>query len=232
MARVSARRYSYEQVFAFSSTRPPVDADLAARLRPVALAVSRRLPLEGAVAALAPDGLRRGAVVAVVAPPGWGAVSLAFALVAPASAAGHWIGVVGVESPGVGALADLGVDLARALFVPRPRGAWAEAAADLLDGVDLLVVRAPGRASLSAARRLTDRARERGTALVALTEPGAPWPLPADLTLTIAQSRWVASSRLDARRVSVRVGGRGALSRGAAVELTLPDAHGRVAAAG
>ncbi len=227
---MSARQYCSEQVFAFSPTRPLVDADLAARLRPVSLAVSRRLPLEGAVAALAPDGLRRGASVAVVAPPGWGAVSLAFALVAPASAAGHWVGAVGVESPGVGALADLGVDLARVLFVPRPRGAWAEAAADLLDGVDLLVVRPPGRASVSAARRLADRARERATVLVALAEPGAPWPLPTDLTLTIAEARWDASSRLDARRVCVRVGGRGALSRGAVVDLVLPDARGRAAA--
>jgi hypothetical protein len=42
-----------------------------------------------------------------------------------------------VDDPGVVAIADLGVDLRRVLFVPRPRGAWAECAADLLDGVDL-----------------------------------------------------------------------------------------------
>ncbi|MHB1252172.1 MAG: hypothetical protein ACYC0I_08605, partial [Acidimicrobiales bacterium] len=115
-------------------------------LRPVTLAKSRMLPLGEPWKDLVPGGgLRRGSTVLVQAPPGFGGLSLALSLVTESSTQGHWCAVVGVDDPGVVAIADLGVDLRRVLFVPRPRGAWAESAADLLDGVDLLVVRAPSR---------------------------------------------------------------------------------------
>ena len=218
-------------MFAFSATRPKLSEDLAATLRPVTMAKSRLLPLGEPWKALAPDGgLRRGSTVLVQAQPGSGGLSLALSLVTEASTLGHWVAVVGVDDPGVVAIADLGVDLRRVLFVPRPRGAWAESAADLLDGVDLLVVRPPSRPSHGVARRLMDRVRERGTVLIMLCEPGAPWPLPVDLSFDITHARWATSSRLDARYLTVRMGGRGAAQRSGEHVVVLPNRKGRAAA--
>ncbi len=202
-----------------------------ATLRPVTLAKSRIVPVAEPWASLLPGGgLRRGSTVVVHAPPGLGGLSVALSLLSEASARGHWVAVVGVDDPGVVAMSDLGVDLRRVLFVPRPRGAWAEATADLLDGVDLVIVRPPSRASHVAARRLMDRVRERGTVVLALTEPRAPWPLPADLTLHLTGSRWTMSSRLDARYVTLRVGGRGEAARGGEHVVVVPDVRGRAVA--
>ena len=218
-------------MFAFTAERPVLPDDVAASLRPVTLTTGRSLALAEPWDGLVPGGvLRRGSTVAVSAAPGWGGVSLALSLTSAASERGHWVGVVGVEAPGVVAIGDLGLDLRRVLFVPRPRGAWAEAAADLLDGVDLLVVRPPARASHLAARRLTDRARERSTVLIVIGEPRFPWPRPADLSVDVLDARWVATSRLDERLLTVRVVGRGAAQRGVERVVVLPDRRGRAAA--
>jgi hypothetical protein len=231
LASVTGSVYSSEHMFAFSTKRPPLSDDIRAALRPVTLAKSKLIPVSEPWRTLLVDGgLRRGSTIAVQAPSGWGGLSLGLSLVSEASTHGHWAGVVGVDDPGVVAIADLGLDLRRVLFVPRPRGAWAESAADLLDGVDLLVVRPPSRAAHGAARKLMDRVRERGTVLIALTEPSAPWPLPAELTLTVAASRWVASSRLESRALTVRVSGRGRAGREGEHTILLPDPRGRAVA--
>jgi hypothetical protein len=218
-------------MFAFSPNRPEIPASLAAHVRPVTAASSRRLPV-GAPwnTLLAETGLRRGSTVSVHAAPGAGGLTLALSLLAASSHAGHWCAVVGIDDPGVLAMHELGVDLRRVLFVPRPRGAWAEATADLLDGVDLAIVKTPSRAAHGAARRLSARVRERGAVLVVLSEPSATWPLPADLTIEILTSRWKVSSRLDARDATVRVSGRGAMRRASEHQLSLPDAAGHVLA--
>ncbi len=194
------------------------------------MAKSKTIPLGAPWGPLVPEGgLRRGSTVVVQAAAGHGGLSVALSLLSEASARGHWVGVVGIEDPGVVAIADLGIDLRRVLFVPRPRGAWAESAADLLDGVDLLIVRAPSRASHGAARRLMDRVRERGTVLIVVTEPSAPWPLPADLSFVVTESKWEATSRLVARTLTVRVGGRGSAARAGEHVVRLPDEQGRAA---
>lgn len=231
LADVTPSRYSYERMFAFSDSRPKLPDDLVASLRPVTLAKSRILPLGDPWAPLVPGGgLRRGATVVVQARPGWGGLSVALSLLTESSAKGHWSAVVGVDDPGVVAMADLGVDLRRVLFVPRPRGAWAESAADLLDGVDLLVVRPPSRAAHGAARKLMDRVRERGAVLIVLSEPAAPWPLPVELSLDVTQARWTASSRLETRLLTVRIGGRGEAARQGEHVVMLPDRRGRAVA--
>ncbi|NNN01968.1 MAG: hypothetical protein HKL86_09085 [Acidimicrobiaceae bacterium] len=218
-------------MFAFSPQRPVLSADLVASLRPVTLAKTRTLPLGEPWNALVPDaGLRRGSTVVVQAPPGRGGLSLALSLLSESSARGHWSAVVGVDDPGVVAIADLGVDLRRVLFVPRPRGAWAESCADLLDGVDLLIVRPPSRVAHGAARRLMDRVRERGTVLIALTESAAPWPLPAELTFDVTAAHWATSSRLDARLLTVRITGRGQAGRAREHVVVLPNRRGRAEA--
>lgn len=215
-------------MFAFLPTRPHLPDAVVATLRPITLAKSRIIPVREPWAPLVPgEGLRRGSTVAVHAQPGLGGLSVALSLLSEPSSKGHWVAVVGVDDPGVVAMADLGVDLRRVLFVPRPRGAWAETVADLLDGVDLIIVRPPSRASHATARRLMDRVRERGTVLIVLTEPSAPWPLPVDLSLHLISSRWIMSSRLDARYVTLRVGGRGEAAHRGEHVVVVPDAHGR-----
>jgi hypothetical protein len=218
-------------MFAFLPKRPDLPETLAAKVRPVAAASSRVLPVTAPWEGLLPEGgLRRGTTVVVHAAPGAGALTLAYSLLGGASSRGHWCAVVGVDDPGVVAMDEIGVDLRRVLFVPRPRGAWAETAADLVDGVDVVVLRTPGRTSHGAARRLAGKARERGAVLVVLSEPSSPWPLPADLAIEIIASRWLAHSRLEAREATVRVSGRGAARRAREHALTLPAATGRVLA--
>jgi hypothetical protein len=75
-----------------------------------------------------------------------------------------------------------------------------------------------------------DRVRERGTILIVLTEPSAPWPLPVDLSFHLTSSRWIMSSRLDARYVTLRVGGRGEAAHRGEHVVIVPDAHGRAVA--
>jgi len=218
-------------MFAFSPIRPVLPRDLVTSLRPHTLAKSRVLPLGEPWKALVPGGgLRRGSTVVVEAPAGQGGFSLALSLLTASSAEGHWAGVVGVDDPGVVAMAELGVDLRRVLFVPRPRGEWAESASDLLDGVDVLIVRPPSRAAHGVARKLMDRVRERGTVLIVVSEPGAAWPLPPDLFFVVTESRWVTSSRLDARYLRVRIAGRGEAGRASEHVVVLPNRRGQAAA--
>lgn len=218
-------------MFAFSPPRPPLSQNLVATLRPVALAKSRMLPLGEPWTALVPGGgLRRGSTVVVEAPPGFGGLSVGLSLLSEASARGHWSAVVGVDDPGVVAMSELGIDLRRVLFVPRPRDAWAEAAADLLDGVDVVLVRPPKYAAANVARRLCDRVRERGAVLIALSEPHTRWPLAPDLRLSVTQAEWCVSSRLDARYLTVQVSGRGAAARGERHVVVVPNRRGRAEA--
>jgi hypothetical protein len=220
-----------EHMFAPTPTRPPLPPDVAALVRPVSLAKARTLPLDEPWRGLMPDGaLRRGATVAITAEPGLGGLSVALSLLSGATAQGHWAAVVGVDDPGVVAMVDLGIDLRRVLFVARPRGAWAESTADLLDGVDLVVVRPPARPAHGAARRLVDRVRERGAVLITLNEPRGTWPLPAEVQLQVSGALWERDTRLRSRHLTVRVGGRGDARRHGEYAVMLPDPEGRAVA--
>ena len=166
-------------------------AGLADRVRPTTPVAGRTLPVPPPLAPLFPAGsLRRGTTTTVAGAPGHGATTLALALMAAASAAGSWCAVVGLADPGVVAAAGLGLDLRRVVFVPHPGNGWAEAAGDLLSGVDAVLVRPPGRARLTAARHLTARARERQAALVVLLEGPGAWPEGGDLALSVGAVEW------------------------------------------
>ena len=124
------------------------------------------------------------------------------------SQTGSWgAAAVGLPDPGVVAVAELGIDLRRVVFVPYPGSDWAEAAGDLLSGVDVVLVRPPGRARLTAARHLSARARERQTALVVLIEEVSQWPEGGDLALSVAAVEW--EGHRPGTRVSARAPGRG-----------------------
>ncbi len=141
-------------------------ADVAGLARPVALAGERSLPVADALRPLLPDGLRRGTTLQVAGKrDGAGSTSLALAAVAGPSAAGSWVGIVGVPSLGLAAAAGFGVDLARVVLVPEPGDpggpTWATAVATLLDALDVVVVRPHRRVPIGEGRRLAPRARER-----------------------------------------------------------------------
>ncbi|WP_285106864.1 hypothetical protein [Promicromonospora sp. MEB111] len=126
---------------------------------------ARVLPVHPHLATLLPDGgLRAGTTVAVR-----GSTSLLLTLLAEASRDGAWTVLVGYPAAGMAAAADAGCDLTRTLVVPLPAGSGVDAPAvlaALIDGMDVVVV-GPEVALLDQdRRRLSARARERGTVLV------------------------------------------------------------------
>ena len=210
-------------------------AGLADRVRPTTPVAGRTLPVPTPLAPLFPSGsLRRGTTTIVSGQRGHGATTLALALLGAASASGSWCAAVGLPDPGVVAAAGLGLDLRRVVFVPHPGTGWAEAAGDLLSGVDAVLVRPPGRARLTAARHLTARARDRQAALVVLLEGTGSWPEGGDLALAVGAVEWEGVGRghgyLRGRRAEVRVSGRRAAGRANECSLWLPADSGAVAA--
>jgi hypothetical protein len=192
---------------------------LAQRVRPVTLADEQLLPVPHALEPLLSSrALRRGSTVVVE-----GSVALALALVARASAGGSWVAVVGLPELGVVAAAEAGIVLERLALIPTPDVSWTMAVAALLDAVDVVLVRPPPRISGGEAHRLAARAQERRAVLLPL---GSAWPAPADLRLAIAASRWEGlgqgHGRLEARRVEVVAGGRGAAAKERRAALWLP----------
>jgi hypothetical protein len=188
-------------------------ARLAEQTRPVAAVRSRLLPVAAPLVPLFPDGgLQRGTSVVIGdGAAGAGASSLTLALVAAATRSGSFGAVVGVDAFGAVAADQLGIDLRRLAVVPRPGAAWADVAAALCDGVDLVVLAPSFRPRPATARRLVARARDRGAVL--LVAPGrAAWPEPPDVRLTVVETDWEGAGtghgHLARRRMVVEAGGR------------------------
>lgn len=190
-------------------------------MAPVTLAGEQLLPLVRPVSPLFPGGgLRRGTVVGVSGSvdgvDGFGATSLALAVLAGPSAAGSWTAVVGLPALGGLAAAEQGIELRRLALVPEPGKAWPTVVAALLDAIDVVAVACPGRLRPADARRLSARARERGSVLVVLGRgwPEGPGP---DVQLQVAGASWSGLGRghgmLAGRRLDVIAGGRGAAAR-------------------
>ncbi len=229
-----------ERMFAFLSTqvdsRPPVPDDLRQRVTPIVQASARTIPVAPALASLLPAGaLQRGTVTVLAGTPGSGATSLGVSLLAEASSAGHWCAAIGFEDPGVVAMAELGMDLRRAVFVPRVRGRWADAAAELLDGVELVLLSPPSRVSYGVARRLVGRVRERKVALIIVTDQANRWPVPPEITMKIVESSWhgagLGDGSLAARRAEIVVEHRGDDARAKRASIWLPSVNGSVSLA-
>ena len=201
----------------------------------------RRIPVEGALAPLLPEGsIRRGTAVAV---GGHGSMTLATALAAEASQRGSWVAAVGMADLGVAALAERGIDLDRWALVDLPAaGRHSSTAADVLGaavgGFDLVLLGPATRVAGVTARRLLARMREHGASLICALG-GASTDivsgLQPEVRLMIEQTRWTGidggHGRLMARRAEVTVGGRGAASRPRRMLVWLPSEDGRVACA-
>jgi hypothetical protein len=205
-------------------------AAAAERARPVALAREHVLPVLAVLAPVLPDGaLRRGTTLTV---GGAAASTLALALAAGPSAAGSWVGVVGMPSLGLATAAEVGVVLERLLLVAQPPPAdWATVLATLVDGVDVVVVRLPRSVRTGDARRLQARVRQRGAVLVVVGPSG---PMESDVGVAAEVEEWIGlqqgTGHLQGRRVTVHTTGRRAAARPRRVALWLPDGDGRVRA--
>lgn len=174
------------------------------------------LPVPQVLAPLLPDGLRRGATTTVL-----GSTSLALAVLGTTSAAGSWAAAVGQPSLGLLAAAEAGVALDRLAVVPRPGPDAALVLAALLDGVDVVLVGPEVRLVDADRRRLSARARERGTVLLTTV----PWP-GAQVVLSAGPGRWSGvgdgHGRLRVQRLPVARAGRAGAGVPLEVELTFP----------
>jgi len=194
----------------------------AMRGRPVTTADTRLVEVPGALGGLFPEGgIRRGSTVAITSAAG--GHSLALALAGQVTGGGGWVAAVGVPSLGLVAAAEMGVRLDRLALIPEPGDRWASSAAALLDGFDLVLIRPPGRVGATEGRRLSARARERGTVLVLL---GGTWPEAPDVRLTATRSDWsglgVGHGHLQARRMEVESTGRRAAARPRRCSMWMP----------
>jgi len=115
------------------------------------------------------------------------------------------------------AATELGVDLQHA----DPGPDWAEVVAALLDGLELVVTTAAPTVPPPLARRLSARARQRGSVLIGVGD----WP-GADLALDATAGTWYGlgegRGRLRCRELTVVARGRGGAARARQVQMWLP----------
>ncbi len=207
---------------------------LGDRVRPLAAAGERTLPVPEAFASLLPrGGLVRGSTTATA---GVAATSLGLALAGPTTATGRWVAVVGLPRLGLVAAAELGVDLERVLLVADPGPeAWAPTVAALLDAVELVLVRPPRPVTPTVQRRLLARARDRGSALIQVGGHAGAWAQAPDLVVSSSAPVWTGlgqgHGRLEGRQVAVAVSGRRGADRPRTARLWLPGPDGRISLA-
>lgn len=177
---------------------------------------SRLLPVVPELRDVLPHrGLVRGSTVASV-----GSTSLILTLLAAGMSQGGWAAVVGI--PRFGALAayeDYRIPLDRLALVPDPGPDWPTVVGALIDGLDLVVVRADATEPI--VRSLQARAREKGCVLI----PTLRWPN-ADVVLERTSIRWrglrMGGGRLKRQDATFTVSGRGRAAREKTLELTFP----------
>ncbi len=141
----------------------------------------RTLPTAGPLRPLLPaGGLRKGAAYAV-----HGSATLGLALLAEASAAGEWCGIVGAPDLHPEAAARLGVALDRCALVPRPGTRALGIASTLAETLSLVLVYDISAPTHRDAARLAAKLRDSGAALIVLGD----WPR-AESELRVTASRW------------------------------------------
>lgn len=156
--------------------------------------------------------------------------SVLFALLAAASAAGSWCGVVGLPSLSPIAASEMGVVLDRLVLVPSPGVEWATVVGVLLDGFDIVVAAPPGPIAPAVASRLAARARQRGSVLIPYGRLAG-----ADVTIEATRSVWeglgAGHGRLRCRELTLRAYGRGAAAVPREVRFQIGNGRARAALA-
>lgn len=182
------------------------------------LLTTERPPMDvpAELAPVLPGGLRRGDTTVVT-----GSTSLVLTLLAHACRHGAWAAAVGRPDLGLLAAAQAGVDLGRLAVVPDPGPQAATVVAALLDGIDVVVVGAAAVLTETERRRLSARARERGTVLL----PTCAWP-GAGTVLEVQERGWTGvgtgEGRLRAHRLRVLRSGRGGAAVPRFLDVVLP----------
>jgi hypothetical protein len=189
--------------------RLSVLAALRAKVQPLVGAGEAVLPIREDLQALLPwGGLKRGSTLTV------DCSSLLLATVGAATAEGSWAAFVGLPDLGFAAAAEHGVVLERTVAVVAPPFDQAAAVvASLVDAVDVVVV-GPGVITRSSdARRLSARARERGSVLIAMHS----WPEAVDVSLRVTGSSFAGlgdgHGHIQSWSANVEAVGRGAAAR-------------------
>jgi hypothetical protein len=151
-----------------ATAQPSVQTDEVSRLRAQLDRLQGRrldapvLPVASGLADLLPGGgLRPGGAYSLPRH-----TSVLLALLAEATRAGSWCGVVGVPQLGVEAAEAMGVDLSRLVLIPDPGPRWLAVTAAIADALPVVAVRPSGRAPDGEVSRLAARLRERGTVLL------------------------------------------------------------------
>lgn len=171
-------------------------------------------------------GLPKGSTMAVGA-----STSLLLGLIAQASARGAWCAVVGLPDIGLVAAAEAGVELERLALVPDPGDQLVAVASALVEGVEIVVIGGRRRLAAGDRARLAAKARQSGAVLIS---HGGAWPgadLEVDLVARPGQWRGLCDGghgRLRARRVQLRVTGRGGAHRPRTARVLLPGPDGMV----
>lgn len=193
------------------------------------LAAERVVPVHPALGGVLPQGLVQGTTVACA---GAGATSAALLVVAEASQRGAWVGVAGLDTLGVQAAGEAGVDVERVVAVRgRPGGlddgTWGQVLAAMVDGFDLVVLGPDVIVRAGTARRVQARAQARGAVLVLAGEVAGFVP---DLQVR-TDTRWEGlghgHGHLRSRRMRIEVHGR-RVPRPRRDDLWFPAIDGRV----
>ncbi len=189
--------------------RLAVLAALRAKVQPLVGAGETVLPIREDLRALLPwNGLKRGSTLTV------DCSALLLATVGAATSEGSWVAFVGVPTLGFAAASEHGVVLERTVAVVAPPfDQAAVVVASLVDALDVVVVGSGVITRSSDARRLTARARERGSVLIAL---GA-WPEAVDVGLRVTGSSFTGlgdgHGHIQSWSATVEAVGRGAAAR-------------------
>ena len=194
-------------------------AELGERVKPIALARERTLPVAAPFDQLLPDGLVRGQVVSC---RGAAARSMAFGLMREALVEGGWMAVVDVPTLGTDAAAEFGVPLERVVRIDTGIDAdetsgtgldWIDVMGAAVDGFDLVLTRVPAALRNdrrpAAVRKLGSRLQQKGAVIVTLGAPGA---LGGDIELTTQRTVWAGlgdgTGHLHRRVIDVEAAGR------------------------
>ena len=205
--------------------------ELQERLGPVTLSKEQLLTVPTPLLPLFPfGGLQKGSSVGF---DGSGSTSVALALAASALGENRWMAIIGFEEIGLLAASELGVRLDRLLLVATSGQAdLVPTVAALVEAVDIIALCPQRRVGQRDARRLTARARERGTVLFHL-DGGRSWPEAMHLHLTAEPEGWEGlgsgHGHLRQRRLLVAATGRRAAARRRQVTVLLPGPDGPVA---
>ncbi len=210
-------------------------AELGERVKPIALARERTLPVPAPFDRLFPEeGLVRGRVLSC---RGGAETSLSFGLIADALRQGAWAAVVDVATFGADAASEFGIPLERVVRVDSGDAgsgdvgtvaSWIDVMGAAVDGFDVIVTKVPGELRGAAVRKLATRIQQKGAVVVVLGESGA---LGSDLVFSADHTNWSGISsgagHLRSRVVTVVAGGR-RLPVTRTVPLLIDVAAGRV----